>query len=45
MTDPTGAVAAVTTNVNISFDNGVPVKTRGKFTRTSGTAVIVLEGN
>lgn len=32
VTDPAGAVTAITTNVKISFDNGAPVKTRVKFT-------------
>jgi hypothetical protein len=45
ITDLTGTVAAFTTNINIAFDNGAAVKMRLKFTRTSGTAVIVLTGD
>jgi len=45
ITDRSGAVEAFTSNINIAFDNGAAVKTRVKFTRTSGTAVVVLTGD
>jgi hypothetical protein len=44
MTDTAGTVVAITANCNIAFDNGCAIKTRVKFTRTTGTAVIVLAG-
>lgn len=44
ITDLTGAAVAPTANVNLAIDNGAPVKTRIKFTRTTGTAVVVLTG-
>lgn len=44
ITDLTGAALAFTGNFNLAIDNGAPVKTRVKFTRTSGTAVVVLIG-
>jgi hypothetical protein len=45
ITDLTGVAAAFTGNVNVAFDNGAATKTRVKFTRTSGTAVIALIGD
>lgn len=44
ITDIAGATLAFTGNFNLAIDNGGPVKTRVKFTRTSGTAVVVLIG-
>lgn len=44
LTDAAGAAIALTGNFNVAIDNGAPIKTRVKFTRTSGTAVVVLTG-
>lgn len=44
VTDETGTALAYTGNINLAIDNGAPIKTRVKFTRSSGTAVIALIG-
>ncbi|PAQ09557.1 hypothetical protein [Mesorhizobium temperatum] len=44
ITDTAGTALAFTGNFNLAIDNGAPVKTRVKFTRTSGTAVVALIG-
>ena len=44
LSDADGTDLAYTANFNLAIDNGSPVKTRVTFTRSSGTAVVVLQG-
>ena len=45
ISDVDGADISYTAPFNLTIDNGAPVKTRVTFTRTSGTAVVVLTGD
>ena len=45
LSDSDGADLSYTANFNLAIDNGVPVKTRVTFTRSSGTAEVVLVGD
>lgn len=44
MTDDTGSEYAFTDDFDLTIDNGVRMKTRVLFTRTTGTAIAVLQG-